>query len=690
MKKSLLKIKFTVIFILLISISSQLSGYYWPERYAFLAVSEKNFDNNKSSKFTWMEPADNHFIEPLKPYLKFIPKPYHSDTFSCKECGGLAFCLTASCNYPSDANLLYEIHDSHIYVKNNDLFSCKKGDNYEKNILCWDGGYFRKWNQKYGHFFKHYLHYCSENSSCKCYWPEKSLNAVQINDKVYYFIKSLCEDSLIDSSFSPYWSAKFTQYTDYRIGFLWPGSYTEKIFGENYYPKEHGMASSLTTYTFFYSQYHKLLLSIASHIDSNSSIYDSCETIDSIYEMLESVRDDYLPLYDFCLKKHPHPKIFYERGMLKMHSGDVEDALHDIIQMMELAQNDNSGIELTSEMYSQEGQAYCELGLYDKAVSSLTEAIKRDPNNKEAYFHRAAAYFETGNFDQALKDYLISKEGGKISKSYIETSTDFSVALLKSAGHGAGEAIVDFVPSLCHSAYGLSTILWTTAKHPIETTKNFAGACYEMGECLSDYCSTVDWDTLDEYSQEIKTLSENFYSLSETEKGELIGYAIGKYGVEIFAGGAIIKGVKTYRNLVSANRICTLEAMALSAADKKAIAEAALKHAAARQAYIKNVKYNYDAHNKHVCGHNDFLQTRSVWEHKDPEGLLRKYSGTGHSERGVLGTPGYKETVDFKEHIGIWKKDNIALPTTRGTIHYGEKGAHIVPSNPNPIYRGKE
>lgn len=355
----------------------------------------------------------NHFIEPLRKYLKFIPKCYRSDTYPFKECGGLTYCFPAACEWPSDVDLVKEINNSHKHVENQVLYNCDNGYKDENHILCWYGGYFRKWNQKYGHFFKHYLHYCSENSSCKCYWPEKSLNAVQINDKVYNFIKDLCENDLIDPSFSPYWSARHITFTQHKtppesVAIYGDYYYTdEKTLLKSYYPNEHGMASSLTTYTFFYSQYHQLLLSIASYIDSNSSNNESSETIDSIYEMIESVRDDYLPLYDFCLKKHPHPKIFYERGMIKMHSGDVEDALHDIRQMMELAQTENSGIELTSEMYSQEGQAYCELGLYEKAVSSLTEAIKRDPNNKEAYFHSAAAYFETGDFDQALQDYLV-------------------------------------------------------------------------------------------------------------------------------------------------------------------------------------------------------------------------------------------------------------------------------------------
>ena len=48
-----------------------------------------------------------------------------------------------------------------------------------------------------------------------------------------------------------------------------------------------------------------------------------------------------------------------------------------------------------------------------------------------------------------------------------------------------------------------------------------------------------------------------------------------------------------------------------------------------------------------------------------------------------MATPGYKEVVDFKEHIGIWKNKTESLPTTKGTIHYAKDGAHIVPAHPN-------
>lgn len=110
-----------------------------------------------------------------------------------------------------------------------------------------------------------------------------------------------------------------------------------------------------------------------------------------------------------------------------------------------------------------------------------------------------------------------------------------------------------------------------------------------------------------------------------------------------------------------------------------------MKHAAERENYLKNVRYNFDAHNKHICGHNDFIKTGSEWEHKDPEKLLRCFAGKGiPGGNRSPGTYGYRETVDFGEHIGIWRSvDGKTQLPTRGTIHYGQKGAHIVPSKPS-------
>ena len=161
------------------------------------------------------------------------------------------------------------------------------------------------------------------------------------------------------------------------------------------------------------------------------------------------------------------------------------------------------------------------------------------------------------------------------------------------------------------------------SKTDIESTKAFSSACYEMGKCFVDYCKTVDSNTIDGYIDQFKELYHQFDHLSDSEKGELIGHTIGKYGVEIFAGGFVIggaikggkvlvNGASAYRKLKNVNRACNLEAMTISSANKEKIVAESLKHAAARENYFKNVKIHWDKQNKHIIGKHNFLPGRGT------------------------------------------------------------------------------
>ncbi|HGN0020513.1 TPA: polymorphic toxin type 50 domain-containing protein [Proteus mirabilis] len=54
--------------------------------------------------------------------------------------------------------------------------------------------------------------------------------------------------------------------------------------------------------------------------------------------------------------------------------------------------------------------------------------------------------------------------------------------------------------------------------------------------------------------------------------------------------------------------------------------------------------------------------------------------GTSWKYKGSL--PDSKERVDFGKVIGnfVDKDTGQAIPTTRGIVHYGKNGVHIVPS----------
>lgn len=430
-----------------------------------------------------------------------------------------------------------------------------------------------------------------------------------------------------------------------------------------------------------------MLLDIALFIDSKA-ICGQIDAIDEIYKMLETIRQNFSFHYDRCLRMHPHPKILYERGMLKLHSGDTEEALADIEQFSAMAKSDQykDQIVMTSEMYQQEGQAYADLGMYDKAIAALTESIKRDPENKEAYFGRAAAYFETGEFEKALSDYLISEKNKNLVKIKPRFSSDFKDALLNGLLEGGKESTLEFFPSLLHSTQGATESLWAFVCHPIGSTTNFCNACYDISAYTANFFKKLDWDQIDGYSEELRKLCDQFDNMTPAEKGHLTGYIIGKYGVDIFIGGTAIKGVALFKNLKNANRICNLETMSSSLSHREALLVSSARYAQEREVFFKNVKINWDRQNKHILGKHNYEQGKSIFEHKDPQSLLEKFAGKGRAMNNEKpGSPNYRELVDFGEHIGIWKnqEQTLSLPTTHGTIRYSKDGAHIIPAYPN-------
>lgn len=98
-------------------------------------------------------------------------------------------------------------------------------------------------------------------------------------------------------------------------------------------------------------------------------------------------------------------------------------------------------------------------------------------------------------------------------------------------------------------------------------------------------------------------------------------------------------------------------------------------------------KVNVGQQNKHIPGTNEYKtaldngQTKSIMNgnSSDIQKLLDSKAGTGE----FFGTN--KERVDFGQVIGQYVDSNIGIgvDTTVGIIHYGKKGAHIVPARPN-------
>lgn len=417
-------------------------------------------------------------------------------------------------------------------------------------------------------------------------------------------------------------------------------------------------------------------------------------SLDNNFEVINILRKEFRSLYSsYCCINCKNPKIHYDNGFIEFVDGNVEEAMEHTEKYISYCQENN--LELEPGQLVVLGESYMVLAQFSRAVEVLTEAIKKDPNNKEAYFHRSAANFELGNFDEALEDYLCSDRGSKIKKSVLKASAEFSQSFLSSLGSGMVEGAKEFLPNLLNSYFGLQQTFWYAHLNPNEAAQHFINASCEMGKCVADYYKKFNQETVDGYVDEMKTLTRNFYQLSESEKGSLMGHMIGKYGIDLFIGMKGAQYLTKYQNLKNINTCYNLEKMALSQASKEAILADSLKFAAEREKYLKNVKIHWDRQNKHVPGKHNFQAGKGTitLEQAEIETLVKKRVGTGQRVIGEFGEAGFKERVDFGKVIGeyaleIKGQPTQYLPTTKGMIIYAKDGKiHIVPSDPHAIIK---
>ena len=383
-----------------------------------------------------------------------------------------------------------------------------------------------------------------------------------------------------------------------------------------------------------------------------------------------------------CIEYHQWKGAYYERGLANFVEGNYSKANDDISQFIKASEGYEDDDLLPVEAYLTKGVIESELCLYNEAIVSLSRVIEEDPANKEAYFERAVAYFQLGEFDLSLNDYLVCKDQAMIVPN-TQSSFDFALGMISGSKKGIAASSTEFFPSLLASTRGLGNLLWATIKHPIETPR-------QLGEATAEFFIFLKNSDKAELAQllvpEMYDLVTNWDSLSQRERGELSGFCLGKYGTDILLPVAVIKGVKyvnAYRKIKQAEKACILQTLAESQESKQELTQAALKWDKQRREWFANVKIEPDKQGKHIPNHRNFKPGNSEWTHPDPQRILRENAGKGQKVAGNPGEAGYRERIDCGEIIGYYAdKSGEKISTTMANIHYSKEGAHIVPARP--------
>lgn len=408
----------------------------------------------------------------------------------------------------------------------------------------------------------------------------------------------------------------------------------------------------------------------------NSKIINDAEE-KAIYFSKQSV--------DWCLKNHKNPIAHYNQGLFYFLEGETCDALDHISFALENMDEEDLN-NLNAQAYLLKGQMESEVGLYAEAVIALTEAIKKNPLEKEAYLERASAYFELGDFDLSLSDYLSSGIKPKPIDPSLKDNLAFALGLSKGALQGGTEATIEFIPSLLSSAQGIGQALWGFALDPIQVSADFVDAAMV---CVDYVKNNTPKDIIISLVPELQQMLARWDTLDNLQKGEVTGHVIGKYGVDIFAGAGVAKCMSAYRNLKKANNLLTFETAALSERNKTLIISESKQRAQNRKDILQssNLKIQWDKQGKHIESHRNFDPkiSKSVFEHANPNALIELHAGKGlKASSKTPGTAGYSEIVNFGEKIGYYVNEHTGerFSTTWGKIHYANDGVHIVPTKP--------
>lgn len=351
--------------------------------------------------------------------------------------------------------------------------------------------------------------------------------------------------------------------------------YTKELNGENYHP-------------FGYVRPCKEVLMRWIN-RANEDLTKHQFAIQNNKELLSNLKSSITKIFDKiqknCSKKHFSIYTFYDKGLIQFELGNYKLAIDQIELLLEKA-NAQQLEYFSSEILSTLGQSYVESNLYFEAVDTLSKVIDLNPNKKSAYFQRALAQFELGQWDEATKDFFSS--GYQNLPKRATRNVDFALGFTHGIATGITDGSIEFIPGILSSLQGLSHCIWAIASDPINMSEAFVEGVYD---CLSYIQSTPIQNSALAATMviipELKEVISNWNTWNDKEQGIQIGHLVGKYGIDILLTCDSFKGIEALKRLKTANSIHTLEKLSSTTAQSVALKEATLSWEKNRLSFLK-------------------------------------------------------------------------------------------------------
>ncbi len=226
------------------------------------------------------------------------------------------------------------------------------------------------------------------------------------------------------------------------------------------------------------------------YLDEKISSFSSVEyekNKEIIEIAIRKIDDKFRRIFIRCLERHQPEGIAFHGALEGLIGQDFYEAIDQIRWLIEIAEKHHVQDELLSKLYLLKGQIQSEYGLYAAAIIGLTTAIQKNPQMKEAYFERAAAYFELGDFERAIEDYLASD----IHPSYFESPAQLGLGITAGIVIGAKASTLEFIPTMLGTVQGLGAGIWTLLKTPVATSQEFVNAVIQCIEYIQSICQAT-------------------------------------------------------------------------------------------------------------------------------------------------------------------------------------------------------